>query len=421
MNALFWLHRLEGVDHVIANPLEIEHFNHKNIEGSAINIYDITTEPIKISQEKLYTLLNENELMEQKLYINSKLLDEEYFEKLIQEMNLENSNENYFTHYGFTVRRTNMRILPTMDFVTNRPGDQVFDRLQQTAVSVAEPLQILHCSASKQWYFVRTYYATGWIAADHIAITSREIWLEYALPEYFLVVTANKLRLNFNPYSPEISELEFFMGDKFPLVYEEIPPMVQGQSTIGNYVINLPIRQADGQMDSRFALIPMVSDVSIGYLDYTRANIIRQAFKMQGDRYGWGGSFGSRDCSSFIMDIYRSFGFKLPRNTWDQMHSIGRTVDFLTQTAEGRRQILQRLPLGAALYCNGHVMLYLGEVAGKYYVLHAISECGDSCNVSDDGNVAVIPLHNIMVTDVSLLRTTGQTIFEALTVGKIFE
>jgi hypothetical protein len=421
MNASFWLNSLEKPDHIIANQLEIEDFNYKNIECLAANVHDITSKPIEINKEKLYDLLSENELMEQKLYINSKLLDEEYFGKLIREMDVENITEKNIAHYGFTVRRTNMRILPTMDFVTNRPGDCEFDRLQQTAVSVAEPLQILHCSASEQWYFVQSYYAAGWIPAAHIATTSRERWLEYALPEYFLVVTGNKLRLSFNPYSPEISELEFFMGDKLPLVYEEIPTIVNQQSTIGNYVIKLPVRQADGQMDGRLALVPVVSDVSKGYLEYTRANIIRQAFKMQGDRYGWGGSFGSRDCSSFVMDIYRSFGFMLPRNTWDQIRSVGETVDFSTHTAEGRRQTLQLMKTGAVLYCKGHVMLYLGHFKGEYYVIHAIAESGDACKLNIDGTLAAIPLYNTMVTDVSLLRTTGKTILEELTVGKMLK
>lgn len=420
MDASFWLNRLENPDHIIANQLEIADFNHKNIKSENKIIQDITTEPIQISKEKLYGLLNENELMEQKLYLNNTLLDDTYFWNMIQEIDIENMDEDE-VQYGFTVQRTNMRILPTMDIVTNKPGDLEFDRLQQTAVSVAEPLHILHSSASGQWYFVQSYYATGWIPASHIAITSREIWLEYALPEFFLVVTGNKLRLGSNPYSPEIGELEFFMGDRLPLVYEEIPVTVNQQSTIGNYVIKLPVRQADGQMDERFALVPIVSDVSIGYLEYTRANIIRQAFKMQGDRYGWGGSFKSRDCSSFIMDIYRSFGFTLPRNSWDQMHSVGKTVDFSQQTGEGRLQLLQTLKPGAALYCEGHVMLYLGNYLEQHYIIHAISESYNACELKIEGSLASIPLYNIMITDLSLVRKTGQTILETLIIGKMFE
>lgn len=418
MNASFWLKRLENPEQLIACRSEIEDLNHKNIECLSANIHDITAKPIEIDKEMLCNMLNETELMEQNLYMDNKLLHEEYFYQLIREMDIEHIPEKNIACYGFTVRRTHMRILPTMDFVTSRPGDCEFDRLQQTAVSVAEPLQILHCSASGQWYFVQTYYAAGWILAAHIAVASCEKWLEYALPEHFLVVTGNRLRLSFNPYSPEISELEFFMGDKLPLLSGDIPATVNQQSTSGNYVIKLPVRQADGQMDSRLALVPSVSDVSVGYLAYTRRNLIQQAFKMQGDRYGWGGSFGSRDCSSFVMDIYKSFGVRLPRNSWDQMRSVGKTIDFATLTAEGRRQALQMMKPGAALYCKGHVMLYLGHFEEKYYIIHAVAE-GGSSNL--DRTLAALPLYNIMVTDVSLLRTSGQTIFEELILGKIFE
>lgn len=421
MKASFWLNRLENPEHIIASQSEIEDFNHKNIECLSVNIHDITAKPIETDKEMLYNMLNEQELMEQNLYMDNTLLHQDYFQKMIREMDVESIGEKNIAYYGFTVRRTHMRILPTMDFVTNRPGDYAFDRLQQTAVSVAEPLQILHCSASGQWYFVQTYYAAGWIPAAHIAVASREKRLEYALPENFLVVTGNRLRLGFNPYSPEISELEFFMGDKLPLFSGDIPATVDQQSTSGNYVIKLPVRQADGQMDSRLALIPIVSDVSVGYLAYTRRNLIQQAFKMQGDRYGWGGSFGSRDCSSFVMDIYRSFGIRLPRNSWDQMCSVGKTIDFAALTAEGRQQALQMMKPGAALFCKGHVMLYLGYFEEKYYIIHAVAEGGNACKFNFDGSLAALPLHNIMVTDVSLLRTSGQTILEELIMGKTFE
>src|SRR5699024_1832041 len=64
--------------------------------------------------------------------------------------------------------------------------------------------------------------------------------------------------------------------------------------------------------------IPKSKGLHLGYLPYTKENIILQAFKFKDESYGWGGLNNTRDCSAFIMDIYRSFGLRLPRNTQDQ-------------------------------------------------------------------------------------------------------
>lgn len=422
LSADFWLARVSGNGNIIAGREKIEFLNREIMEQSSGIVYDLAQYPAKISKEKLAILLDEHCFMEQKRYVGRKLLGDEYYRKIEEEMNMSEVSGDIIIGYGFTVRRTDLRILPTFDFVTNGPGDYEFDRLQQTAVTAAEPLLVLHVSRSQQWYFVQSSCASGWITADHIAIAeNRGEWLSYLAAENFLIVTGNRIRLGFNQYSPEVSEMEFYMGDKLPLVYEGVPCCVDRQSVVGNYVVNLPIRRLDGQLGFKLALVPIVSDVCQGYLSYTRENILRQAFKMQGDRYGWGGSFNGRDCSSFVMDIYRSFGIKLPRNTREQMNTAGKTIDFTGKTDQQRRALFQELELGTALYFPGHVMLYIGEYHGDHYVIHAIAECADSKQCNVDYTPTSIPLYNIMITPVSLLRTNGQTLFASLTVGKVFQ
>lgn len=422
LTADFWLAKVVDTKTIIAGPEEIKFLNQKIMEKSAEIVHDLAQYPVEISKEKLNNLLDEHSFMEQKRYIGSKLLGEEYYRKLEAEINMNEVKGNVKVRYGFTVKRTDLRILPTFDFVTNRPEDHEFDRLQQTAVTVAEPLLILHASRSRQWYFVQSYYASGWITADHIAVTeNRQEWLSYEATKKFLLVTGNRVRLGVNPYSPEVSELDFYMGDKLPLADDGVAHCVDRQSVAGNYVVSLPIRRPGGQLGFKLTLVPNVSDVYLGYLPYTCENILRQAFKMQGDRYGWGGSFNSRDCSSFIMDIYRSFGIKLPRNTWEQMNTAGKTIDFMGKTDQQRREVLANLEVGTALYFPGHVMLYLGEYHGEYYVIHAIAECGDRKECGIECTPISHPLYNIMLTPLSLLRTNGQSLFSALTVGKLFQ
>lgn len=421
ITAGFWLKKVKDAKRVMATPEEIETFNTEILRHPTSGVHDLTQYPVTISKEKLIKLLDEQQFWSQKHYVKDELLGDRYCRRIQQEINIEKIGKVITLQYGFTVRRTNLRILPTTDFVTKCPGDYEFDRLQQTAVTAAQPVLILHVSLSGQWYFVQSCCATGWMIATDIAVANqRAEWITYATVKKFLVVTGNRLRLGFNPYFPELSELEFYMGDILPLIDGLVVSCVGKQSTVGNYIVKLPVRKSSGELDFKLALVPMVSDVRQGYLSYTKENVLRQAFKMQGDRYGWGGSFNSRDCSAFIMDVYRSFGFRLPRNTWEQMHIPSKSVDFAAKTVKERREVLSQLMPGTPLYFPGHVMLYLGQYKNDFYVIHAIAECGAGSCSSSQNSLEIKSLHNVMVTPLSLLRTNGQSLLEGLTVAKLF-
>lgn len=95
--------------------------------------------------------------------------------------------------------------------------------------------------------FVQASCCSGWVPATDLAVAAAsEAWLNYLQAEPFLVVTGSRLRLGYNPYSPEISELEFMMGARIPLaVDEEIPKVIDNQSSEGCYVVKIPVREAE--------------------------------------------------------------------------------------------------------------------------------------------------------------------------------
>src|SRR5690606_8511268 len=113
----------------------------------------------------------------------------------------------------------------------------------------------------------------------------------------------------FTPDMPAVSDLQLDMGIRLP-VLKEWPGTkpVNGQAAYTSHVVELPVRNDDGSLAIVPALVPRIADVSADYLPLTRANVIRQAFKFLGERYGWGHSYDTRDCSGFVSEVYRSFG-----------------------------------------------------------------------------------------------------------------
>ncbi len=276
------------------------------------------------------------------------------------------------TRYAITVTRTEMRAFPTHDRLFSNADDFETDRFIETAVYPLEPLAILHESSDGTWYLAQSYNYLAWIPAKAVALTSRNKLFNYLEAQHFLVVTGKGVLTANNPIRPEVSEMQLDMGVRIPLAArDEIPKDIDGQHPAGNYVVKLPVRNSEGKLEFGLGLVARVEDVRVGYLPYTKENIIRQAFKFLGQRYGWGGMFNTRDCSAFIMDNYRSMGIMLPRNASEQgklslgiSHKMSRAM-----TLDQRQAILDKISV-SPVYMNGHAMLYLTKHEQDYFIIH---------------------------------------------------
>ena len=104
----------------------------------------------------------------------------------------------------------------------------------------------------------------------------------------------------------------------------------------------------------------------------------QQAFKFLGEPYGWGHSLNARDCSGMILEVFKSVGIRLPRNSAQQGGSpIGRTVRFAADTTAGDKlAALAAARPGDLLYADGHVMMFLGCEDGEAWVIHDTSNTG---------------------------------------------
>ncbi|MFS2021548.1 NlpC/P60 family protein, partial [Massilia sp. CT11-108] len=141
-----------------------------------------------------------------------------------------------------------------------------------------------------------------------------------------------------------------------------------------SWPVLLPVRQADGSLAIRPALIRRSADTAPGYLPLTRANIIRQSFKLLGERYGWGHQFDARDCSGLIAETYRTMGLLLQHSSGLQGTSTALKHRAFTaaDTHEARVKAVREAQVGDLVVVPGHVLMIIGHVNGAPYVIQDV-------------------------------------------------
>ena len=318
--------------------------------------------------------------------------------------------------FALVTHRADLRTFPTAQRVFSSSDDKDIDRFQESALFPGTPVAILHRSRDGAWSFVASALYRAWIASDALAEGPRDTVLGYAHKRPYLIVTGATARTVFTREQPQVSELQLDMGVRVPL-RTDLPPdaAVNGQHPYSSYVIELPIRSADGRLQLVPALLPKTADVRTDYLPLTDANVLRQGFKFLGERYGWGHADGTRDCSGFVSEVYRAFGLQLPRNTSDQAVSpaLDRIAFGPEDSRDERLAVLRGLGIGDLIYIPGHVMMVIGRDGDTTFVIHDVT--GVSVRGAD-GTATRVPLNAVSVTPLeSLLAGDDATYVDRIT------
>ena len=300
-------------------------------------------------------------------------------------------------NFALVVHRAALRTFPTTQRVFSKPGDSDIDRFQESALFPGTPVAWLHDSRDGRWSFVVAPNYAAWIQSDALAGGSRDGVLGYAARLPQLVVIGNNVRTAFDPTRPALSRLPLDMGVHLPLLADwPRDEAVSGQAAYAAWVVQLPMRDANGHLQLVPALIPRGSDARVGNLALSRANLLRQAFKLLGERYGWGHDYDGRDCSGFLSDVFATFGVRMPRNTGDQARSpvfAHRSFDDTASRAD-RMRAVAALQVGDLVYIPGHVLMVVGFENGEPWVIHDVQ----GVSVRDGDALRRIPLNGVSVT-----------------------
>jgi cell wall-associated NlpC family hydrolase len=409
LTADFWIHQLAQPDRVLLDATAITAQNTALFQRDP-SMRDLHTLPTTSTRAQVLDWIGKiSKLPEKPLYDEQGVrVPADQLQQIVDQLALDRVPTEQPARYGLVVKRAALRSFPTDVRVFTSDDDQDIDRFQETAEFPGTPVVIVHESRDGQWLFVESPRYAAWTRADNVAVGTPEQVFSYVAKAPQRVVTGASVQTVYTREQPAVSQLQLDMGVAVPVdVTHPADQPVNGQSPYTLYVIELPVRTATGGLALSPALLQRQTDTTDHYLPLTEANILRQAFKFLGERYGWGHAYDGRDCSGFVSDVYRSMGVQMPRDTSRQAVSpvLAHQAFNSKDSRDTRMKAVNALQVGDLVYIPGHVMMVIGRFNGEPYVIH------DTSGISyRDGSGAMrqVKLNAVSVTPLLPLLLDGQ-------------
>ncbi len=411
LDPAYWIAALPDPDRVILTREQIEAQNAR-MRADDASIHDLEALPAAIEGERVRGWIEAlSTLPGRDLFdARGKAVERGELERIQASLALDGIPASQPTRHGMVVRRADLRTFPTRLRVFHSPDDHDIDRFQESALFPGDPVAILHESGDGAWYFVLSERYAAWVERQYVAEGERDAIHAWGRRVPFLVVTGATARTAYTPENPTVSGVQLEMGLRVPRL-ADWPAMdeVNGQLPAAHHVVELPVRGDDGRLSFAPALLPRSADVAHDYLPLTGANLLRQAFKFLGERYGWGHSYNARDCSGFVSEIYRGFGVLVPRNTSAQAVSpaLNRLAFDAGDSHEARVRALREARVGDLVYIPGHVMMVIGHDGGDVFAIHDTSGMSWKPEGADD--LVRLHLNGVVVTPILPMMSNATT------------
>ena len=384
--AVKWINACEDPDAVIMTHAQIADMN-KTMQNICGALTDIAAYPQSLTKDEIVSLIESSSGPSLPKYdANGTEITQSDMNDIRANRNPDALLSNNKLIKGVTVQRTDIRALPTEREFYNSASVQDHDRMQESELSAASAVWILHESLDGKFYFIQSYYYVGWVLKENIAIAdSNSDWDIYAS-----LLNMNGSALESGDFAV-ITDSQTTVNGAYLDMGTALPFDDDNDENGPSYKVILPGRDESGALTRVKAEIPAES-ASIGYLDYNLRNFYIQAFKYSGTPYGWGGMKNGVDCSSYVLSVFKSFGFIFPRNTSQQNTAVGNITDVEGRDDAYKLSAIAELSAEAApilIYQPGHVMVYLGKIDDTHYIIHA-SGSGSVREDSYDGFSSLI-------------------------------
>ena len=291
---------------------------------------------------------------------NLQPLTQEFFDAL-----LTNSNFSEFATLNkkaLSLNLLNMRVFPTEKPIfkdPNKAGEGFpFDYVQISSVAANKPLLVSHYSKDKKWVFVESSFAFGWVESKEIAFVQNEDTKLLQSKEQVFITKEGI------PIYSEDDQFLFYsrIGMLFALVDEDDK----------SYTLLSPLRDKNAKAIFTNSKI-LKKDANRGALAFNGKNIQKILEEIYPSKYGWGGMYGERDCSSTLRDFYTPFGLWLPRNSYMQAQK-GVKISLVNLSDEEKKNIINKeaIPFQTLLYKQGHIVMYVGTYNDEIIVFQNV-------------------------------------------------
>ncbi len=266
------------------------------------------------------------------------------------------------------VRDSDVRAVPTNKPFYLSPKGYPFDRYQNSLIFQGTPVLVTHFNTDKTYAHIQSSFVYGWIKVSDLAyMRDKDIELLTHLKDYVMPIK-DKIPL-YTDYGGFYTNAR--VGELFALIPQSQNASQKPQKKeLKAYGF---LRDAKG-----YAILQSVileeKDFFVFPKAFNSENMAYFIDTMLGQKYGWGGLLGNRDCSAFTRDSFANFGILLPRNSYAQSRYANNYVDLSSMKAKEKEDYILKnaTPFGTLIYLKGHVMLYLGAHNHQAIVAHSI-------------------------------------------------
>ncbi|MFB1287869.1 SH3 domain-containing C40 family peptidase [Helicobacter pylori] len=265
-------------------------------------------------------------------------------------------------------RDSNVRAVPTNKPFYLSPKGYPFDRYQNSLIFQGTPVLVTHFNTDKTYAHIQSSFVYGWIKVSDLAyMRDKDIELLTHLKDYVMPIK-DKIPL-YTDYGGFYTNAR--VGELFALIPQsQKTPQKPQKKELKAYGF---LRDAKG-----YAILQSVildeKDFFVFPKAFNSENMAYFIDTMLGQKYGWGGLLGNRDCSAFTRDSFANFGILLPRNSYAQSRYANNYVDLSSMKAKEKEDYILKnaTPFGTLIYLKGHIMLYLGAHNHQAIVAHSI-------------------------------------------------
>lgn len=289
---------------------------------------------------------------------NLQPLEQSFFDMMLENANFEAYAT--FNAKAVTLKEVNLRVFPTIRPLLKDPslaGEGFpFDYLQNSTIHANEPIFVSHYSKDREWAYVFSNFASGWIKTDKFVILEKEHIKAWQNAQQVAIIKEGEPIYDLNGNFLFKSKI----GMMFALISED--EKAYTVLSVASYKNSKPLFL-------RSKISKNVATKEILRLEENSLTaIVNEVSKTN---YGWGGMYEQRDCSSMLRDMFAPFGIWLPRNSLQQS-KVGRVISLSDLSDEEKINIIKEkaVPFQTLLYKKGHVVLYVGTYNGEIIIFH---------------------------------------------------